>query len=60
MKKGVYCFVGKVKDLVEDIECEIDNIVDREIQQGFAENGLCDTYGYCSSSCKYYGKCKGI
>lgn len=59
MSKMIYVFVGKMKDLYEDIQCRIETEIDNEIREGFKENGFCDNYGYCSSSCKYYYKCKG-
>lgn len=59
MKKLDYCFVGTVKDLLKDLNCEIESRFDKEIEEGFRDNNFCDSYGYCSgSSCKNYYKCR--
>lgn len=42
MKKLDYCFVGKVKDLLEDLDCEIESRLDKEIEEGFMDNNFCD------------------
>ena len=59
LKNRPYTFRGKVKDLVNDIQEEIESREIEEIRQGFAENGFCDNTGFCcGSSCKYYENCK--
>lgn len=59
LKERPYSFVGKVKDLVNDIQEEIESREMKEIEQGFKENCCCDNFGYCcGASCKYYTSCK--
>lgn len=59
LKKRPYNFVGKVKDLANDIQEEIESREMEEIEQGFKENCCCDNFGYCcGASCKYYASCK--
>lgn len=59
LKSRPYTFKGKVKDLVNDIQEEIESRELEEIEQGFAENSFCDNTGFCcGASCKYYESCK--
>lgn len=60
LKERNYIFVGKVKDLCNDIQEEIESRELEEIRKGFEENMFCDNYGYCcGTSCRNYYKCKG-
>ena len=60
LKERNYSFVGKAKDLCNDIQEEIESREMEEIRRGFEENMFCDNYGYCcGTSCKNYYKCKG-
>lgn len=60
LKKRNYIFVGKVKDLCNDIQEEIESRELEEIRKGFEENMFCDNYGYCcGTSCRNYYKCQG-
>lgn len=59
MKKLIYGFRGKVKDLLTDLEDYEDYLIDKKIEEGFRENNFCDNYGYCcGSECEKYYKCK--
>lgn len=59
IKERKYYFVGKVKDLLKDLELEIEMQFDKEIEEGFLDNMFCDTYGYCcGTGCKNYCNCK--
>lgn len=59
IKERKYYFVGKVKDLLKDLELEIEMQFDKEIEEGFLDNMFCDTYGYCcGTGCKNYYNCK--
>ena len=46
LKERNYIFVGKVKDLCNDIQEEIESRELEEIRKGFEENMFCDNYGY--------------
>ena len=60
LKERNYIFVGKVKDLCNDIQEEIESRELEEIRKGFEENMFCDNYGYCcGTSCRNYYKCQG-
>lgn len=60
LKERNYSFVGKAKDLCNDIQEEIESREMEEIRRGFKENMFCDNYGYCcGTSCKSYYKCQG-
>ena len=60
LKERNYIFVGKVKDLCNDIQEEIESRELEEIRKGFEENMFCDNYGYCcGTSCRKYYKCQG-
>lgn len=60
LKERNYSFVGKAKDLCNDIQEEIESRKMEEIRRGFEENMFCDNYGYCcGTSCKNYYKCQG-
>ena len=60
LKERNYIFVGKVKDLYNDIQEEIESRELEEIRKGFEENMFCDNYGYCcGTSCRNYYKCQG-
>ena len=60
LKEKNYIFVGKVKDLCNDIQEEIESRELEEIRKGFEENMFCDNYGYCcGTSCRNYYKCQG-
>lgn len=60
LKERKYIFVGKVKDLCNDIQEEIESRELEEIRKGFEENMFCDNYGYCcGTSCRNYYKCQG-
>lgn len=60
LKERNYIFVGKVKDLCNDIQEKIESRELEEIRKGFEENMFCDNYGYCcGTSCRNYYKCKG-
>ena len=60
LKERNYIFVGKVKDLCNDIQEEIESKELEEIRKGFEENMFCDNYGYCcGTSCRNYYKCQG-
>ena len=60
LKEKNYIFVGKVKDLCNDIQEEIESRELKEIRKGFEENMFCDNYGYCcGTSCRNYYKCQG-
>ena len=60
LKERNYSFVGKAKDLCNDIQEEIESREMEEIRRGFEENMFCDNYGYCcGTSCKNYYKCQG-
>ena len=59
IKERKYYFVGKIKDLLKDLELEIEMQFDKEIEEGFRENLFCDNYGYCCGlNCKNYYNCK--
>ena len=60
LKERNYIFVGKVKDLCNDIQEEMESRELEEIRKGFEENMFCDNYGYCcGTSCRNYYKCQG-
>lgn len=60
MKKGNYLFVGKAKNLLKDLQEEIESRFEEEIEQGLMENNFCDNTGFCcGTSCKNYYNCKG-
>lgn len=60
LKERNYIFVGKVKDLCNDIQEEIESRELEEIRKGFEENMFCDNYGYCcGTSCRNYYKYQG-
>ena len=52
--KIIYGFVGKLKQLKNDLEWAIDMEEQKEIEEGWNTNCFCDTNGYCGncSKCK--------
>lgn len=54
MKKLKYSFVGKLKDLLIDIQEQ------EELEEGFRESTICDLYGYCGGEeCSNFSNCGG-
>ena len=49
-----FIFVGKIKDLLEAIQWEMDMEEDRYLEECVASNDFCDNYGYCNNC----GKCR--
>lgn len=57
--ENFYFYSEKYQIATDTLEELKEQLFDKEIEQGFAENCFCDNYGFCGgSSCKNYANCK--